>query len=207
MRPARKAREPTGPSAAPKGGRGGGRAAAPPILLLLSLALPSPDAAAAQTFLTQEEALALAFPPPAAVERKTAFLDEAGLAHARELAGEAEVKSGIVTYYVGRRGGRTLGYAYFDAHRVRTLPEVLMIVVTPSGTVERIEVLRFSEPREYLAPERWLDQFEGRPLGDELSTRRGIVNITGATLTARAVTRAVRRVLALHATIHERTDM
>lgn len=163
------------------------------------------DGASAQTFLTQEEALRLAFPPPAAVERETAFLDAEGLALARRLAGDAELESGIVTYYVGRNGEQVLGYAYFDVHRVRTLPEVLMVVVTPAGAVDRVEVLKFSEPREYLAPERWLAQFEGRPLGPKLSTKGGIVNITGGTLTSRAVTRAVRRVLALHAVIRGET--
>lgn len=171
-------------------------------LLSLGAGALLPARAGGQAFLTQEEALALAFPPPASIERRTAFLDEASLARARRLAGETKMESGIVTYYVGRSGNRTVGYAYFDAHRVRTLPEVLMVVVTPEETVERVEVLKFSEPREYVAPERWLDQFEGRELDDRLSTRGGIVNITGATLTSRAVTRAVRRVLALHRAIH-----
>lgn len=180
--------------------RGRGVATRRLALVVPALAVLCPASARAQTFLTQEEALELAFPPPATVERRTAFLDEAELAVARR-AGDTEIPSGIVTYYVGRRGERTLGYAYFDAHRVRTLPEVLMIVVTPSGSVERVEVLKFAEPREYLAPERWLALFEGRALGDGLSNR-GVVGITGATLTSRAVTRAVRRVLALHGAIH-----
>lgn len=180
----------------------GGTSARRLARLVCCAGLLHPVGSDAQTFLTQEEALALAFPAPATVERRTAFLDEEELAQAQAAAGEAEVRSGIVTYYVGRSEDRTLGYAYFDAHRVRTLDEVLMIVVDPEGTVERIEVLRFAEPREYLPPERWLERFEGRSLDDRLSTKGEIVNLTGATLTSRAVTRAVRRVLALHAVIH-----
>lgn len=195
----------------PRTGRPGGRGAAAPsfagaALLALGAGVLLPAPGEGQTFLTQEEALALAFPPRADVERRTAFLEEAQLERARELAGEADVPSGIVTYYVGRAEDRTLGYAYFDAHRVRTLPEVLMVVVTPEAVVERIEVLKFAEPREYLAPERWLDQFDGAGLDDRLSTKGRIVNLTGATLTSRAVTRAVRRVLALHQVIHGGED-
>jgi len=152
--------------------------------------------------MTQEQALRLAFPPPARVERRTAYLDESHLARARALAGrDAEIESTVVSYYVGFEGDRPLGAAYFDAHRVRTLPEVLMIVVDTAGRLQRVELMRFAEPPEYSPPARWLGQLIGRVLDDDLSERRGIAGITGATLTTRAVARAARRVLALHQVI------
>lgn len=157
--------------------------------------------AAAQT-LTQEAALRLAFPGADGVERRTAYLDDDQLARAAELAGrEAEVTSGVITYYVAAKDGIPLGVAYFDVHRVRTLPEVLMIVVDTDHRVRRVEVVRFAEPPEYLAPAGWLAQFQGRPLDTALSVKGSVANITGATLTARAATAAVRRVLALHRVI------
>jgi Na+-translocating ferredoxin:NAD+ oxidoreductase RnfG subunit len=152
-----------------------------------------------QVLLTQEEALAQAFPPPARVERRTAFLTGEQLTRARALAGaEADLEQTVVSYYVAFRGDAPWGAAYFDVHRVRTLPEVLMIVITPEARVRSIEVLRFAEPPEYMAPGGWLEQFQGRGLAQGLSERRGIVPITGATLTSRAVSGAVRRALALH---------
>lgn len=157
--------------------------------------------ARAQETLTQREALRLAFPEPAEIGRETAFLEEEQIARVRELAGGVELKQGVVTYYVGRRDGEPLGVAYFDAHRVRTLREVLMIVVAPDASVDRVEVLRFDEPPEYRAPEGWLRDLEGRRLSDGLARGRGVTNITGATLTSRAVERAVRRTLALHRVI------
>ncbi|MEX0890721.1 MAG: FMN-binding protein, partial [Gemmatimonadota bacterium] len=51
------------------------------------------------------------------------------------------------------------------------------------------------------APDGWLAQFLDRRLDGRLSTKADIVNMTGATLTSRAVTDAVRRVLALHQVI------
>ncbi len=107
----------------------------------------------------------------------------------------------MVTHYVATRGDSALGVAYFDAHRVRTLPEVLMIVVTPDRRVDRVEVLKFAEPPDYRPPEEWLEAFRGRELSPSLARGRDIVNVTGATLTSRAVTRAVRRTLALHRVI------
>lgn len=168
------------------------------VLALATAAAP----AAAQALITQEEALAAAFPAPAEVARETAFLTDDQLGRVRRLAGpDVAVDQGVVSFYVARRGGRPAGVAYFDAHRVRTKAEVIMVVVTPDGRVDRVDVLKFMEPREYLAPAGWIDQFDGRPLDDELSMKGEILNISGATLTARAMTRAVRRVLALHAVI------
>jgi electron transport complex protein RnfG len=162
-----------------------------------------PAVGRAQDVLTQEEALRLAFPSATTIERRTAFLTPAQLGSARSLAGRGvEVAQEVVTYYVGMQGTRPIGFAYFDVHRVRTLPEVVMIVVSPTAVVDRIEILSFSEPPEYRSPAGWLRQFPGRALTDELSLRRGIQNITGATLTSRAITDATRRVLALHRVIH-----
>ena len=170
------------------------------LLAALSVVLPRP--AGAQVFLTQDQALRLAFPEPAEIERRTAFLDEGELEAARERAGGGvEVDRGVVTYYVGVRNGETLGAAYFDAHRVRTMREVVMFEVSPSATIERVEILSFAEPQEYMASEPWIEQLEGRELDEELAVDRGIVNLTGATLTSGALTRAARRILALHAVI------
>ena len=169
------------------------------VVVCALLSALAPRGAPAQIRLTQQQALRLAFPEPATIERHTAFLSEEQLERARRLAGtDVSLDGRVVTYYVAAQNGEPIGIAYFDVHRVRTLPEVLMIVVTPRARVERIEVLKFSEPPEYEAPDGWLDQFVGKGLSADLSTKGSIVNITGATLTSGAVSRAVRRVLALN---------
>ena len=148
-----------------------------------------------------DEALRLAF-PGAEVARRTAYLTQEQVRRARALAG-VEVPSALVTYYQAKRAGRPAGTAYFDTHRVRTLPETLMIVVDPQGKVARMEVISFREPEEYLPRGVWYEQFRGRSLDRDLQLKRDIHPVTGATLTARATTDAVRRVLALHQVIGE----
>lgn len=161
-----------------------------------------PELQAAPQRLTQEQALRLAFPEPAKIERRTAFLSESDLKRAREIAGPGvEIRSSVVTYYLGRAGGEILGAAYFDRHRVRTLDEVLMIVVGTDDRIKHIEVLSFAEPPEYRAPEGWLRQFKDRALDQQLSLKGAVVNLTGASLTSQAVVQATRRVLALHQVI------
>jgi Na+-translocating ferredoxin:NAD+ oxidoreductase RnfG subunit len=167
-------------------------------VLLLFLAAP----AAAKVFLTQEEAMKLAF-PGAAVERRTAFLRGAEQKDAAALSGGA-APSALAVAYVATKDGRLVGTAYFDTHVVRTQPETLMVVVTPEGTIARVEVLSFSEPEDYLPRGHWYAQFPGKALDDELSVKRGIRPVAGATLTARATTEAARRVLALHRVLERR---
>ncbi len=152
--------------------------------------------------MTQEEALRLAFPAPAVVERKSAYLTEEEVAEVARLAQPGRKKDrAVITYYVGILDDRALGAAYFDAHRVRTLQEVLMVVVDPAGRVSRIEVLGFAEPPDYMAPDGWLELFAGRALEPGTSTRGDIPIITGATLTSHAVSDAVRYSLALQRVI------
>ena len=170
-------------------------------MIAAAVALSAAAGAEAQG-LTQDEALRLAFPAPATVERRTAFLSDAQLDSARALAGNGvEVAQRIVTYYVGRQADSTVGAAYFDSHRVRTLNEVVMVVVTPAGAIRQIEILRFAEPPEYKATEPWLAQFDGQLLGQRLSLKGDVANLTGATLTSNAVVACARRVLALHAMV------
>lgn len=171
------------------------------ILALSGAAALAVSAAPAKVFLTQEEALRLAF-PGATIERKTAFLTDAQRRAARKLSGAEDLPAALATYYRATRDGREVGTAYFDTHRVRTLPETILVVVDPAGAVARIEVLSFQEPEEFLPRPRWYEQFAGKPLDDELSLKRGIRPVSGATLTARATTDAARRVLALHRVLH-----
>lgn len=156
-----------------------------------------------KVYLSQDEALRLAF-PGASVERKTAFLTEAEREDVARLAGGPK-PAALQPYYVAQKAGSVLGYAYFDVHVVRTQNEVLMVVVKPDGSVGRLEVLSFSEPDEYLPRPSWYAQFPGKTLGDELSEKRAIRAVTGATLTVRATTEAVRRALALHQVLMKRS--
>lgn len=172
-------------------------------VLLCAAALPS----VAKVYLSRDDALVQAFGDGADVERDTEFLTEAQVARARDLAGSGvEIRSAMVTRYVGRVDGAVVGTAYFDTHRVRTLQETLMVVVGPDGAVLSVDLLAFSEPEDYRPREVWYRQFDGRTLDPELALKRDIHGITGATLSAESTTDAVRRTLAIHAVLQEEVD-
>lgn len=162
------------------------------LVLLLGLAAP----AEARVLLSQKEALKLAF-PSGAVQRRTAYLTEEEAKEASE-RGRVKVDSRVWHYYEGEDG-----YAYFETHVVRTMPETFMAVVGKDGALKFVEVLAFSEPDDYLPRPRWLEQFQGRRLDGDLFVRRAIRNVTGASLTSQALTDGIRRVLAVHAVLHK----
>lgn len=153
-------------------------------------------AAAAKVHYAKSEALQLAFPGAERVESKTFFLTDEEKSRIEDL-GKAPLESKLVVVHVGDKDGAPIGYAFIDSQVVRTLPETMLIVVSPEGSVAKLLLLAFNEPPEYEAPERWLEQFPGRTLGPELRVERDIHGIAGSTLTAHAVTTAVRRSLAL----------
>lgn len=155
----------------------------------------------ARVFLTQQQALASAFPAGTKLTRQTFFLKPEQASAARKESGIDFTDQMVVRYAGSNAAGVVVGYAYFDTHRVRTMPETVMVVVSPDVQVEKIEILSFDEPPDYLPKPRWLEQFRRRKLDDELSLKRAIRPISGASLSGRAIVNASRKVLALHRAI------
>ena len=167
------------------------------LTLLVAVLCLASAPASAEIFHSKESALRLAFPDADEVVARDLILTRAQTRRIEELAGSA-LPSRLVTVYEGRLGGELQGYAFFDTHTVRTLPETFLLVLDPAGEVVGTHILAFHEPREYLPPPRWLEQFGGRELDDELWLDRGVAAIAGSTMSAQAVTAGVRRLLAVH---------
>jgi Na+-translocating ferredoxin:NAD+ oxidoreductase RnfG subunit len=163
--------------------------------LLVLLLLPA--AAAGKVFHSQSEALALAFPDAERVESRTFVLDDEQTARIEALSRSA-VDSRLVKIYTGMRDGAVLGYAVIDVHTVRTHPEAFMVVLTPDGAVRTLRVLAFHEPLDYLPNGRWYQQFDRKTANEPLRVGGDVHGIVGATLSARATTRGVRRALAFY---------
>jgi hypothetical protein len=171
-----------------------------PCLPLLAGLLVLATGADATVYYSRDEALKLAFPDAERVEAKEFFLTAAQRA-AIEAQAKSSLDSDLLTVYVGYRGGQPIGYAVFDTHVVRTLPETFLVVLAPDGTIAASHLLAFYEPSEYALSKRWLAQFNGAALSDELRVGRAIAGITGSTLTSEAVTGGLRRALAIHAVL------
>lgn len=167
------------------------------IRVLAPLALSLPLFAALPT---AQEALALAF-PGAQLTRKEHVLGEAQARRVKALA-QVELPGSWTVAYEARKNGVLVGVGFFDTHRVRTLNETLLVAISPEGRILRVEAVVFREPAEYMAKEAWAKQFEGKSLDPQLSLKGAIHPLSGATLTAHAMTDAARRCLALHQVLY-----
>jgi hypothetical protein len=164
------------------------------IVLTLFLGLPALSWGGA--LMSKADALKLAFPDAERVETINLFLTKAQLEQVKQRSGVTP-DSPLYTFYVGKKGQDITGYAAIEAATVRTLPETVMVVLNPDGSVRFTEILAFFEPPEYMPPKRWLDQFRKIQLSPALRVGGEIHAISGATLSAQAITRQVRKTAAL----------
>ena len=151
----------------------------------------------AKVFYSRSEALSLAFPDADHVEDETYILGEDQVSRIESLAHD-RLESRLVRIYTGFKGSEVLGYAFIDVHNVRTLPEAFLVVLNPEGEVRSLRVLAFHEPLEYKPTDRWYEQFEDKSIDEPLRVGGDVHGVVGATLSARATTRGVRRALALY---------
>lgn len=162
----------------------------------LGILLLGPIPSYGKIFYAKDEALRLAFPDADSVETRTFILKDAEIQRAQQRA-RIRIDSKLFTFYIGRKNGQILGYAAIQSHIVRTLPETIMVVLSPAGRIRSTVVLAFHEPPEYLPSEKWLEQFRRKGLSPELRLGREIAGILGSTLTVQAISGGVRKVLAL----------
>lgn len=90
-----------------------------------------------------------------------------------------------------------MGYAAIETHTVRTHPETLLVVLSSSGELVKIEVLAFHESPEYQPAARWFARLLNKPL-EALRMGQNIDAISGATLSSQAAVDSARKVLAVY---------
>ena len=163
--------------------------------VLLALLAGAAAPRAQEGVVTRGEALAAVW-PGAAVTRDRVILTREQMAAVAALA-RVGMQGRIFPRYVAWRDGVVVGRAYVDTHTPKTERQSLLVSLDTEGRVKRVDVTVFFEPAQYMAPQDWLRQFDGRVLRDDLAVRRGIRPIAGSSFTGRAISNAVRRVLAL----------
>ncbi len=166
---------------------------------LLIIAALSASALHSRVYVGTAAALAEAF-PGAETERKALYLSRAQQTELRKIA-DLDKIGRFHTFYIARgKKGKIAGYALFDTHIVRTKEETVFVALNADGSVRAARIISFFEPQEYLAPDRWLAIFTDKTASASLQPGRDLPTITGATLTTRAVSTAVRKTLQLHRT-------
>jgi hypothetical protein len=162
--------------------------------------IPRSLRAQAGSFLTLDEAPHAVFPEGTSVEQRhvvsTPQLREAIMADLGSTK-PSRWESDYVLFTV-RRDGNLLGYAVVVEEIGKHRPMTFVVGVRPDGTVQDVALMVYREPYggEVRYP-RFLAQYRGKNLKAPLLPFRDIRNISGATLSAEAIGRGVRKALAL----------
>jgi Na+-translocating ferredoxin:NAD+ oxidoreductase RnfG subunit len=99
---------------------------------------------------------------------------------------------------VAHENDETVGYAVVDDARGKDQSITYCLIVDEKLAVKCVEILAYREPYGgEIQNSSWLKQFFGKQPTDELRPGREIKNITGATISSQAITRGVKKLLAL----------
>lgn len=165
--------------------------------LLFACATLAFAAGPGKVFHTQDQALGLAF-GKAEVNRTTHYWSEEERDRLIELSGSKDVGLTHIEFEQVLKKGKTDDgrRVWFDTRLVRSKQQTVMIIVDKNLTIEKLVVCSFDEPLDFKPVDRWYAQFEGKKLDDKLKLKKSIHGVSGATMTARATTAAVREMLA-----------
>ena len=166
-----------------------------------AVTLIAPVAGYATQYLTIAEAQRVCYP-------SASLFEAAHVIFTPEQISTIEEKSDQKIYVKGQQvwraldGGRFLGYFVVDYVIGKHLLIDYAACITPEKKVSKIEILQYRESYGgEIRNEDWLKQFVGKSASDPLELNRNVVNIGGATLSARHLTEGVSRVLAVVDTI------
>jgi Na+-translocating ferredoxin:NAD+ oxidoreductase RnfG subunit len=118
---------------------------------------------------------------------------------AKEIQKQAKSKlsSKIVRYYAVKKENSIIGHAILLRQKIRTKNAAILYMVDANKTMIAIEIISFKEPSEYKPNSTWKEIFVGKTTEDTLVAGKDIATISGATISARAISNAARLALAI----------
>ncbi len=114
------------------------------------------------------------------------------------------VSESSFTFHRGRLGSHDMGWALVLDEIGLHEPITHLVKIDDDGTIADVRILVFRETRgDAIKRPRFLQQFRGKTGRDRLTVGRDIDAVTGATYSSKAITRGVRKALALVAARYE----
>jgi hypothetical protein len=168
--------------------------------------------ATTKTFFSQEQALKSSFGDKVVTVKQTHYWTKEQRARVAKLVGSEKVED-VRGYHTGFSPLKEKNHpvctdtAWFDQRIVRTKAQEIMLRIDAHGVILELLVCAFDEPIKYKPSAKWYDQFKGLQLDDELQLAKEIHGVSGATLTGRSTTAAVRELLAAAQVAREDTTV
>ena len=179
------------------------------LSLSVSLVLFSPNAVTAQTeaepadnfqlqtYLTEEQALALVFPECDEIVTDEFVMSPEEKNSLEKLLSRRLYEDGFRTVY-RKEKGTIQGYAIITEEIGKFHPFTFIVGVDMDGEITNIAVLIYRESRGgEIAKKRFLYQFMGKSFKNPIRINKDIINITGATMSVQYMCAGVRKVLAV----------
>jgi len=129
------------------------------------------------------------------VEKKSLVLTKEDVQKIQTQA-RSKVDSKIVRYYKVTKDNTIIGNAILLKKKIRTKTAAVLYMVDNNSMVG-IEIINFKEPLEYKPNIGWQETFIGKTHEDTLMAGNDIPTISGATLSARAITNSARLALGI----------
>jgi Na+-translocating ferredoxin:NAD+ oxidoreductase RnfG subunit len=174
------------------------------LAIVLAALLGAAPGGADAEYLSEADAPKAMFPESTGIERRTLDLDEAETTWvSRTLARRIDARQ--YPYLVVRRGSETMGVLFVLDVAGQSRPITFAVAIGADGAVREMRVLVYREPQgEQIREARFRRQFVGKRIQDPLSLGRDVDAITGATISSRSATYAVRKALALSEVLRAR---
>ncbi len=142
------------------------------------------------------KALRRAFPDAEHIDKKTVLVLSEQREKIESVTG-VESADRTFSYYEARKADQDLGYAVIARGSGKSGKFKYMVVITPEGRIEKVEILEYKGTRGAgIKQEQFLAQFRGKATNDRLKLLTDIDAVTGATVSSRALTEGVREALA-----------
>lgn len=94
--------------------------------------------------------------------------------------------------------GAIVGYGIVDDVPGKAQPITYATLLTPTGTIQDIEILVYREPYGgEVQYEAFRKQFRGKSAASQLRVGRDIQNMAGATISSKAVTNGAKKIAVL----------
>ncbi len=159
-----------------------------------------------QVYLTQEEALNKMFPNADSVSLEERILSDEEKKEIEERLGW-RLENNEFKVYIGWKDDKVDGYALITNQIGMYRPITFIVKVNPKGKIENMAIMVYRESRGgEVKRKRFLHQFFGKSSQRKIRMNRNIINITGATLSVRAVIAGTKRVLTIIDELYLRED-
>lgn len=162
-------------------------------------ALPT-TAPPAQTrvYATEEAARKEIFPAASRFEPERRALSPQAGERLQKTLGMAVTADTITVYRALSAAGTLLGYAVVSEEIGKYHPITFLVGASPDLRVERVSILVYRESHGgEVRRQRFLSQYRGKSFQSPIRINQDIVNISGATLSVRALNQGVRRVMGM----------